>query len=201
VSNFKELQDSVLFDRFAESRREDAGEAINYRYGRLWAAEPWVFKLQSTSIAVPQNAQSVALGVGKIMGLWDSTTVPGYATTEAIRPEDFYNLASRVYGTYPTGWTVIGDTLYFDRIASSDRTLTVISEKPFSELVEDEDIPAIPVEFHPMLVSGASSYLLKQENDDSWQGFEAEWDAAMADLRKGYLTSASTYEDSYPGWP
>jgi hypothetical protein len=41
---FKEIQDAVLLDRFNETQRAAIKFAINSRYGRVWAQEPWAFK-------------------------------------------------------------------------------------------------------------------------------------------------------------
>lgn len=198
---FLELQNAVLSDRFDESKRADAKKWINYRYGRLWAAEDWTFKKAVVSYNVTSGTQTVALNtIQRPYAIWDSTTSPLYARDIAIRPEDFYDSASRT-SSIPGGFTVIGTNIILENPVSSNRTLQVYGELKFVELSADGDTALIPSQFHTILVHGAASEGLKAENDPSWQGAEADFVAAYEDLKKGYLVEARTFGGAAPAWP
>jgi hypothetical protein len=200
--NFLQLQNSVLADRFSEGKRTAAKDWINYRYGRLWAAEPWSFKLQANSLTLPMGSNTLAkpANTARIIGITDASIAPMQTNLDAIRPEDFYALTTSI-SSYPKEFTVIGSNIVFDRPAVSDRSITVLSEIAFTPLVADGDTPLIPVEFHLALASGAAAVGLKQEADPSWQGMEQEWQDAITDMKAGYLTAVTTFNDFYPSWP
>jgi hypothetical protein len=199
---FLELQNATLTDRFSESKRADSKTWINYRYGRLWAQEPWAFKTQSTPLAVTSGALSVAKGaVGDILSIQDATDTTTFRPLVATRPEDFYSYARTTGSGFPYTFSIIGNTLYFDRPMDMNRTLTVLSELPFTPLAADGDVPLIPSEFHYALAAAARSEGLRAEQDPSWQAEEDAFKAAVEDMRREYLTSDLTYQDFYPSWP
>jgi len=198
---FEEIQDAVLSDRFGESKRADAKRWINHRYGRMWAQEPWNFKISVASYSLAQNATTASLGsFQRVIAVFDDTISPLYRPVEAMRPADFYSWATRSAGI-PVGFTVIGDNIRFDAPASSARTYTVIGELEFTELVNDSDVPLIPAEFHQTLVHGAISEGLRLENDPTWQAAEEDFRAGVEDMKKGYLTPVRNFVSAYPAWP
>lgn len=201
---FVDIQDEVKSDRFSEDKRENIKRWINYRYGRLWAQEPWSFKLDSVSATLAASADSVsldALGLQRILSVWDASTFSNtYREQFADRPEDFHKWASRQDGR-GYSFTVLGGELVFDRPMLASTDIVVVGEIKFSFLVADDDTPLLPEEFHYMLVHGAASEGLRLENDPTWQGFEQDWQAGIIDLQKGYLTAVRSYGDSYPAWP
>lgn len=199
--NFLQLQNAVLTDRFGETKRESAKNWINYRYGRLWSAEDWSFKRGVASLTLPNSANSVAMpGFQRILGLWDASVVPYQTLMKAFRPEDFYGEASSV-ASIPYGFTVIGDTIYFDQAAAGSRTFTVVGELEFTKLVNDGDVPLIPEEFHMTIVSGAIAQGLREENDPTWNAMEADFQAGVEDLKRGYINPVRNFTDAYPSWP
>jgi hypothetical protein len=201
---FLELQDAVLSDRFAESKRDEAKRWINYRYARIWAQEAWNFKLAAITptIAYPDSSVSLSsMGLQRIHGVWDSSTL---GTTNrnylADRPEDFYNWTSTVGGR-GYGFSVIGGVLKLDRPVTTATNLIVLGELEFEPLVADSDVPLLPEGFHNILVHGGSSEGLREENDPTWQGFEQDYQAGLVDLKAGYLTAIKTAGDAFPSWP
>lgn len=189
-----------MSDRFDETKREEAKDWINSRYGRVWAQEAWTFKLQSFSLSLAQGAQSTALtGIQRVHSVWDAVS-PSYWTMNPKRPEDFHYFAT-LSGGIPAEYTVLNGTLHLSHPASSARTYTVIGEAAFEPLVDDGDEPLLPEEFHYMLVHGAASEGLRLENDPTWQGFEQDYQANLADMKNAYLTSVRMYGDAAPSWP
>ena len=195
------MQDKVLTDRFDESKRSDAKQWLNHRAGRLWAQQPWTFKLGIVTLNVSQGAFSASMGtLQRILSLRDSTISPDYTAMRAIRPEDYHAYATQT-SNVPYGFTVIGNTVYFERPLSSARTFVVVGELKYVDLVNDSDVSDFPEEFHFTLVHGARSEGLREENDPTWEGAEEDYKAGIEDLKQSYLVSVRNYDRSYPSWP
>jgi hypothetical protein len=199
--NFLDIQNAVLSDRFDEIKRAEAKTWINYRYGRVWSQFNWDFKLQTTPLAVSINTQVVSrAGIGDILSIQDASTGQYYTDIGPVRPEDFYSYARNTGSGLPYAFTVIGSNIYFDRPMDTNRTLTVVSYAPFTPLVEDDDVPLIPEEFHYVLVDGAAATGLAKENDPSGDIFEQNYKDGLSDMAKEYLSTGNA-ADAYPSWP
>jgi hypothetical protein len=200
--NFLEIQNEVITNRFDASQRPQVKNWINFKYGRLWALENWTFKYQLTTLSVSSGATSIARGtVGDIIRIWDKTISPGYSGVLAVRPEDLWDVGSQTTTGAPYEFSVIGNTIYFERPMEQNRTFQVISTIPFTALINDGDNPLLPSEFHYLLVSGATAVGLTRENDPAATQFEQDWQNGIDDLKSAYLTSLRTANDSYPDWP
>lgn len=198
---FLELQDDVLTGRFDSSKRSQVKNWINYRYGRLWGAEDWTFKYTLVTLPVTLGASTAALGtIRRPIALWDTSVSPSYTPIEASRPETFYDSASTASST-PVGFTVVGTNIVFNQPVSSARTYQLFGELGFTALSADADVPLIPSEFHLMLSHAAAAEGLKDQNDPFWQDKETAFQAAYADLKKGYLVNVRTFGGQYPSWP
>lgn len=201
VLTFKEIQDAVLSDRFAESKRGAAKHWINSRYGRLWAMEPWSFKLVAVEADLDADDGTVtlaSLGLQRVHAVYGGVGA-GFYSLVADRPEDYHTYA-RTTGGSSYSFTVIGNTIILDKANPTAQTLTIVGEAKWAALVEDTDVPLIPSEFHWALVLGATSEGLRVENDPTWQGPEHDWMANIVDMRNSYLTNVSTFGDSSPTW-
>lgn len=194
------MQSAVLTDRFGEQKRADAKRWINHRAGRLWASEPWVFKLGIETISVSAGATTAAMPLQRIFSLRDSTISPDYTEMSAFRPEDFYAYATRTTNV-PYGYSVVGNTIYFDRPLASDRTFVLVGEVNYTDLSADDDVSPFPTEFHYTLVHGARSEGLREENDPTWQGAEEDYKAGVDDMRSAYMVSVRNYDTAWPSWP
>ena len=199
--NFLEIVNEVLFDRFSEQRRESIKRYVNSRYGRVWAQEAWSFKRVVVPTTIAAGVTSVSLADLGLQRVESIHRVDGnyYRDVEGLRPEDFYDYVTTVNGS-PMGFTIYGDTVHIDRSYSSDQNLVVLGEAIFVPMVNDSDEPAMPEEFHMMLVHGAASEALRMENDPTWQGFEQDYQAYLNDMKLGYLSAVRNYTDAYPAW-
>lgn len=197
---FLELQNDVLSDRFSETMRARAKNWINFRYGRLWAAEDWSFRYTNTTANVSANASTIPLGtLQRPIAIWDTTQTPFKEPLDSARPEVFYTASSSTSGT-PVGFTVVGSNIILNQPVGSTRSYQVFGELAFVPLALDADVPLIPSEFHLMLSSAAVSEGLRVENDPSWQGAENDFQAAYEDMKKSYLAAVRTYGGAYPAW-
>lgn len=199
---FLESVNFILSDRFGEGKRSDAKRWYNFAYGRIWGLEPWSFKLASQEIAVSANASSVSLGnFVRVFDIRDaSSEYTSYPELDKFRPEEIYRHFSES-GGYPRGVSVINNTIYLDRPASSARTLRVVGELKFTELVNDGDLPLLPSEFHIAPCHGAISQGLRLENDQTWQGAEQDYRASIEDMKKQYLGQQALAVTEAPAWP
>lgn len=199
---FLEIQNAVMSDRFGENRRASVKQWINYRMGRVWASEPWTFKIKNDTLTLPSGSNNVDLeDFQRVFSVYDASSGSNYHTVvNGMRPEDFYHWATSSSGI-PDSFTVYNGVLYADRVASSDRLLRLIGEQKWELLVTDDAVPTIPEEFHYMLVPAAISEGLRRENDPSWQAEEASFQAAIVDMKQAYLTEVRTYGDTAPAWP
>lgn len=200
--NFLDIQNEVITNRFNTNQLPQAKNWINYRYARLWALEEWPFKYQITDLAVSGGASSVAKGtIGDIVRLVDTSVAPSYSPLTAIRAEDIWDYTNTTQTGAPYDYTVVGNTIYFERPMNANRTFKVLSTIPFTALSADTDIPLIPTEFHYLLVVGATAMGMVRENDPAYQSYEQQWNDGIQDLRAGYLTNLRPAYDSYPAWP
>lgn len=199
---FLEIQNAAMNDRFNESQRADVKNWINFRYGRIWAQDAWNFKLITVTTTLPLSSNIVslsALGIQRVVAVWDGSFGSYQVPITSARPEDFFNFTSTSAG-YPVDFTVVGTNIVFNRPASGARNLTILGEAIWAPLSADGDVPLLPSEFHFVLVQGASAEGLRLQNDPTWRDFEADSDKTIAEMRIGYLTAVKTYQDAYPAW-
>jgi len=198
--DFLDIQNEVISDRFDEGRRDSVKTWINYRYGRIWAAADWTFKLQTTTLTVNQGTQSISRGtIGDILSVSDGTYGTGYDPMYAYRPEEFFD-KSVLTAARPSAYTIIGDLIWFNAPLDVIRTYQIVSEVKFTALVNDIDTPAIPSEFHYILVHAAAAEGLLKESDPGWQGEEQQYESALDGMKSEYLSNA-VYYDHLPTWP
>lgn len=198
---FLEIVNEVLFDRFADTRRESIERYVNARYGRVWASENWAFKRVVVPVSLVAGDSEITLtelGLQRVEAVYRSSGT-SYYSVEPTRPEDFFRWATTSQVS-PVGFTIYGDSLHFENSPSSTESLYVLGELKFEPLVEDGNVPLIPEEFHMMLVHGAASEALRMENDPTWVGFEQDYQAYKEDMKLGYLSAVRTYGDAFPAW-
>lgn len=199
--NFLESQNEILSDRFSESKRASAKRWYNHRYGRLWSQEPWSFKLGIVTFTLAAGQQTVSLGtLQRVHAFTNHTYAPSYTDLDAIRPEDYLNFISDTGGV-PYGFTIINNTIRFDRPYTTGGSFTAVGELKFVPLVGDAEVPLLPEEFHMAPVHGAISEGLRLENDPSWEAAEADFQSSIQDMRKSYLSQVLIPNDTAPAWP
>ncbi len=199
---FLEMQEAVLLDRFDERQRAPIKDAINSRYGRLWALEPWSFKRIIVEHSLLSGEDSVTLtdlGLQKVETVWSD--LPSDLTRLAAdRPELIYQHASTTSGT-PYGFSIVGDTVYLDRPLSSNATLAFIGEAKWTPLVADGESPLIPAEYHMAIVAGAAADMLLREADPTWQGEEKLFVDQVNEMKLSYMSNLRMAQTAYPSWP
>lgn len=191
--NFVQLQNAVLADGFAETKRSDAKNWINFRLGWIWDLDDWSFVQGTASVTVTGGSQTVssmptdfslALGLQRADG------------TQLTPIEEYVDFAHRYVGTTnnqtgpPQAFTVVGSTIYVGPTSNeTSSTYTLTYEKAPTLLSADGDIPAIPTQYHLALVHGAKAEGFKLSNVPLADSFDQDFQAAITAMRRKYLRS------------
>lgn len=192
---FKQLQDAVLADGFAESKRSDAKNWINFRLGWIWDLDEWTFAKGSSAVTVTAGSQVVT----GIPADCDYSAVTGLyrADGQPLIPIESYNDFARLYvGTGnnqqgpPEAFCVYGSSIFVGPTSSeTTAAYLLLYEKAPTLLVADGDIPAIPPQYHLALVHGAKAEGFKLSNVPLADAFDADFQAAINAMRRKYLVS------------
>lgn len=199
---FKEIQDAVILDRFTELQRGAVKFAINSRYGRVWALEPWAFKRDAVTFSLLTGQSSITLedlGLQKVDGVW-SDIGNDWEGMYSDRPEDFYTYANQTGGRQ-YAFTVLNNEIRFDRALTSNTNFVAVGELKWQPLVEDTDVPLLPEEYQYALVQGAAADMLLREADPTWQAEEKQWTDQIVELRLAYMGNTRQTQTAYPSWP
>ena len=187
---YKQVQDAVLADAFAESKRQSAMTWIQFRHSWLWDLEEWSFKFATASVTFTAGSQ-VAAGpsdLRTVLGLYNAQGAP----VRGIRDiREFFDVANANIGNGsgpPQVYTVIGSAITVGP-AGDGSTGLVVYEKTKPSLVNDGDSTGLPDGYDLALVHGGKAEGFKLSNVPIWQGFDDDFTAAANALRRNYLTS------------
>lgn len=201
MSTFLELQNECLptgvgnTARFKETQRSSVKKWINHRYAILWGMDDWTFK-KTFNLAMTVTAGQATAGPTDLaipISLFDNNG----NEIIYVDPGTYLNCHVGNSSGTPDKYTVVNKTIYLDPTpASSSSAWAVYYEKtpwvsgnPTSgpPLVGDTDVPAIPAEYHYMLVPGATSVGSISMNDFTYQFAEQEWQNDLDAMRRIYL--------------
>lgn len=190
---FKELQDeliSVPAARFKEGQRASVKKWLNLRYAELWGVEDWTFRRAQGTVTVTAGNSTAAApsDFGDVLGFWrDDGEVLRY-----MFPRDYFDshLASPSASGSPCRYTLINGAVLLDPTPSANASYTVYYDRKLTPLVNDNDVPLIPVEHHYILVHGATATGSVQMNDFTYQFAEQQWQNQLDAMRRNYLEDA-----------
>ncbi len=200
--NYLEIQNQVMLDRFSEQQRTAIKFAINSRYGRVWALEPWSFKrsLVSLNVAALDDRFTLAeVGLQKVEAIW-SDLPSDFTKLLSDRPELALDWADTNSGN-ASAFSLIGNTVRLERPVTSSTDLLVLGQLLWTPLVADTDVPLIPLEYHGMLVAGAAADMLLRESDPTWQGEQQSYNDQVNEMRMSYMNVQPLARSAYPSWP
>lgn len=190
---FKQLQDATLADGFAEARRADAKNWINFRLTWLWDVDDWTFTRGSAAVSVTANSQAVGnlpADFAVAYGLWRFDGAP-------LKPIlDYWDFAANYIGTtnnatgIPEAYTVLGSSILVGPTSSETNANYLLAyQKAPTLLVADGDIPGIPAGYHMALVHGAKAEGFKLTNVPLAAQFDADFQAAITAMQSKYRTN------------
>lgn len=191
---FKEMQDLVLGTRFTSGQRTAAKSWINSREVALWNQDgvTWEFAYPDDYDAdVTAGVNTLSVGAGLPADLDDvlRLTRDDGCPLKELNREDFdlfrIRLPSLTSGT-PWYYTVVNRSVVLAPTPDVNATYTLAYSRRLCHfdgdddvvagvMVEDDDYPVYPDEFHGVLVPGAVSTGLKYENDPTWSALEEEY--------------------------
>lgn len=188
---FLELQNELIAvpaARFKETQRESVKKWINYRYATLWSAEDWTFRRSITPLTITAGVITMPTDFAAPLGLWDNNGT----RLRWIPTRDFYtaHLPALTTGS-PSCFTVVDDQIILDPTPSGNLTFQLHYEQKMTPLVNDTDVPGIPLEHHYLLVHGATATGSVGMNDFTYQFAEQMWTNGLDVMRRDYLEDQS----------
>lgn len=201
---FIDLQNAVKSDRFDEEQRGDIKKWINFRYWWLWHLAEWTFRYGTDVVTVTAGSQAVT-GVAAdfliVLALLRSDGVPLTYMGPAKFYRSTYDTTQALTGQ-PEVYTIVNGSILVAPVSNETKSnYLLVFEKEFVPLVDDDDVPALPVGSHFGLVHGGAAEGLKLQNDPTWQAFEQDFNSVVAILKQGYLVDQRDTTGSYPADP
>lgn len=186
---FLQLQNAVLADGFAEAKRTDAKNWINYRHAWLWDLEEWTFKFATATVTFTAGAQTISAPADfrTALALYDSQGRPVRPYADIREFLDLYNTNGQPGSGAPEAYTVVGGSLLVGPNGDGTTGLLVY-EKTKPSLANDSDTTGLPDGYDLALVHGGKAEGFKLANVPLWSGFDDDFTAAANALRRNYLT-------------
>lgn len=167
---------------------------VNDRYRRVMAhTEQWPFLRAQGTLSLTANARSVALpaGVYAVLAVWNSTDkvkmdpLDSYSDYRSEFPDDTETGSPQFY-------QVIDDDLWVWPKATATTSIVIDYRVAEADMSGDSDVPVIPAQFQPMLVSGAlADAYLDDGNLEQFKVHEAAFQEQLARMHHELLTSLS----------
>lgn len=197
---FRQLQDRVLtlLNLSSDDARERVKAHLNQRYREVQSSVNLAATRRGSVnfVTTPGQAQVTASGIAKLFTLYDPTVhdrVLGETTLNQIRLEDpagditgvpeRYAIVTHVNDTITLHLTPIPDAVY---------TLSADCLLAGTDMVDDDDEPALPTDFHDILVHGALSdeWAKMEKFRPAADRAEAKFAERLSDLRYFLAKSA-----------
>lgn len=192
---YSEIQDAVIKNSFASSRRAEARTWIQARHAWLWDAEPWIFrKAVQQTVTFTANSNTVNLGSITDLRSVDSLWTALGDEVRAVRDRreffrEFNANASSGTGT-PEVFTVVNGVIYIG--PKGDGTTGLLDyEKAKPELSDDADETGLPSGYDLALVHGAKAEGFKLSNIPMAEAFDADFNAYLNAMRLDYLSEVN----------
>lgn len=200
---FKEIQDAVLADAFAEGKRSDAKRWINFRYTWLFDVDEWTFTQGSAVVTVTASSQLVSNLPSDFALAYTLYTSDGTPLT----PLDYQEFQRQYYSTTspqvgpPSAFSVLGSSIVVGPASNVTATdYLLLYEKTVTQLSNDSDVPVIPTGYHLALVHGAKAEGFKLTNVPLADSFDADFQAAVTTMRRKYLRAIPHTQSQSPAY-
>jgi hypothetical protein len=184
---FLQIQNEVILTQFNDTQRASIKQWINDRYAEVWGLEDWTFRHAEASATVTASVPAISgvTDVGIVKGLWrDDGTELKYLP---VRDFNGVYLAPAGQTGSPEAFKVVNGVVTLGPTPGTSASYTLWYERKLTQLVGDNDVPALPVEYHAMLVDGAVSLGGVRMKDFTYQFTEQRWQNAIQGMRRDYL--------------
>lgn len=186
---FADVFNEIINFRFNGGNVASAKLWVNARYGMVWNDRLWTFRLGETTVGVTANSAVVTLPAdfGRAVSLFRSDGTPLVYIGPSDYDRTFYSTTPGS-GT-PDYYTVVNGAIKVGPAANvTDAAYDLIYQKKWVKLVNDADVPAIPEEYHYMLVHGGLATGLATVNDFTWE-FQAQlYQEMLMSMRDNYVS-------------
>lgn len=189
--SYVQIQNAVLADGFAEAKRSDAKNWIQFRHAWLWDLEEWTFRFGTATVTFTSGSQTVAglpSDFKTALGLYTSTGDPVRPIRDIREFLNAYNANLQNGSGTPEAFTVVGETMLVGPAGDGTSGL-LLYEKSKPALVNDTDTTGLPDGYDLALVHGGKAEGFKLANVPLWSGFDDDFTAAANALRRNYLNS------------
>lgn len=203
---YLQMQNAVLADAFAESRRADAKTWLQWRHAALWDSRDWTFKYgtsASVSFDGTQTLANIPTDFKEVVALYDEN---GDQLRMIRSPAAFYDLynpnVSDGSGA-AEAFTVVDAAVILGPTPTNTGTGYLVYKKLRPTLSADGDLTGLPDGYDLALVHGAKAEGFRLANIPLWQGFEEVFNGAVGVLEAAYLAETDKADQlgAYrPGW-
>lgn len=200
---FLQLQDDVMDGAFSSDKRDQVKTWINARYGTLVDEQEWTFTQASANVSVTATSQTV----DNLPGDFAAALALSRADGTPLEPvEQYRDFAIRYIGSAsPAG---IPEAFYTDGTqmlvgptsTETSDTYLLVYERVATLLVDDNDTPIIPAQYHLGLVFAgkAAGYALVDQALS--QSYDAQAAAVFGPMQRRYLRSERGTATQMPAW-
>ena len=161
---------------------------MNFRYEWLWDVDEWTFRNGTATVSLSPNSGVVGnlpADLGIPLALFRSDGSP-------LMPISELRMFQAIYGSgtpgMPEAFCPVGTSILVGPTSAvSDSSCTLVHEKGWTALVNNTDVPLIPLGYHLALVHGGKAEGLKLKNIPLWESFDADFQAAITAMRRNFL--------------
>jgi hypothetical protein len=201
---FKQLQDATLADAFAEAKRSNAKDWLNFRLTWIFDSADWTFTKTTSPVTVTANSQVVTAmpaDFAVATGLWNAEGVPLDPIQDYADFASLYVGTSNVTSGKPEAYTVVGTSVFVGPTSSETSAAYLLAyERAPTLLVNDGDVPNIPAGYHMALVHGAKAEGFKLSNVPMAGAFEEDFQAAITVMGHKYLVNNRAGHQQVPAY-
>ena len=204
LQTFLDMQNAAMADRFDESQRGSVKNWLNSAYWQLWSVENWTFVQGVVSNAsVTSGVQTlggVPADLNTVRSLIRGDGTPIHQMPMLELQDRYYSPRSLQFGL-PEQYADLNGVIYLGPIPNeTSADYQLIYDKEFTALINDMDVPAIPVGAEMAIVFKASATGLKLQNDFTWQFHEQDYQEQLDALRRNYLEVATERRLAVPAY-
>lgn len=174
---FSEIYQAARGARFDSTQDTTIKRWVNQRYAWLWAQHDWPFKknaLANLAVTTGDNTPTPPANLLRVNQIFDDSG----SEVRYLDPREFntfYAYESTASRGKPYHYTVVNGVIIVGPTPDANYTFEIAYEARLTLLVADADVPAIPTEYHPILIVGAIAAGLREENDPTAPGVEQEF--------------------------
>lgn len=185
---FVNVQDRALSFNYGTTDRVRMKDFINMAYRDIVSRHRWPWLEASTGVTATAGAVTSASVpadlqfAGRMRPATSATSVePGFIPWNEYSAQ-FHRIApASMTSGVPTGWSLFGNTFYWNMIPSATYSYTFYYWKQPVDLSGDSDVPLIPEKDRDLLVMGALKFASLRDNDMQRYGvFEGQFEGMLA---------------------